>query len=188
MSDTRDLILYDKRSTETVGHFPGWILPFSMMLGSVLGCSCVRIFPGFFEGISYGDVFSGINFSHSLPLLFLVSAWPCFLILLFSTSALGCWMIPLIYFSRGFSVSFSFVLLLMYGLLPTSVIELLSLPAFFSIFALFLLGEKACQDSYAVRNALNCGSSVTVGRILFAVFLLVLSALMRKSYIPLDFI
>ena len=184
MSDTRDLILYDKSSRENDRRFPGWILPFSMILGSVLGSFCVRLFPGFFERISYGDVFSGIYFSDSLPLLFLVSFWPCFLILVFSTSALGCWMIPVIYFSRGFSVSFCFVLLLSWGFLPTSVLELLCVPAFLSIFALFLLGENAYRDAFSVRNMLNLESSVTAGRILFVVFLLVLSALMRKSYFP----
>ena len=188
MSDTKVLVPYLPHPADDRAFFPAWVLPASVIFGSLSGYFFLLCFGPLVSDDYLTTIFLDVETPGSFLLLFLISSWPCLLTLFFSTSVMGVYMIPLVFFSRGLAVSLCLMLLLQFSFSPLSLICLLFLLFLFPFSALFLLGEKACHSSLCLRNASSFPQAdekaVSFGSFIFAFFLLLCSVVIRIYLIP----
>ncbi len=132
---------------------------------------------------------AGSGFPDFLAAFFL-AAWPLLLALLFSTSTVGCYLIPALAMVRGFLVSCSLSVMLLSDAASAGLcLLIIGLPAFFSIPAFFLLAEDSVDASKVLRvcsgSALSRGCSPAGPRLFLAAALLFACVCTQRFLIPL---
>lgn len=190
MSDTKDLVALPSGIGEAERHFSGAVPPVSMLLGSLVGGSLLWLFPGFLQLEALGEMLSTWDPGGPFAWLFASAAWPGFLTVIFSTSVLGIFVIPVIFFARGFSLSLCLAELLFSGASPVRGAGVVFLSAVFSTVALFLLGDGACRSSMGLRRSGFARGPLTVltgTQIVFSLLLFFLCAVIRQTAIPAFF-
>lgn len=166
-----------------------WILPLAVCLGAVLGTLNVFFFshPLPEHAASLADVaFS--NSTGYLRLLWTYSV-PCLITVFLSAVLFGFVLLPILFFFRGFLLSYSAAALLACGVSAGKACLIVGIPALFSLSALFLLGEEAfCSSLDIYRTCRGYPrirfSFVSTDRLLFAVLLLSAAAFVRQLLIP----
>lgn len=169
-------------------HLLPWLLPLSVCLGAALGTYFgyrpAPVLPEQILLISGADIGG-----ESILRVFCLYAVPCFAAGLLSATLFGFFLIPLLFFLRGFLFSFSAASIMLSGTSAGSACLLLGAPALFSFFALFLLGEEAfCSSLDIYRTCRGYPrirfSLISADRFLLAVLLNFAAAAVRVFLIP----
>lgn len=170
-------------------HLLPWLLPFSLCLGAMLGTyvgyHSAQILPEqirLLTGASSG--------TEHLLRVFCLYAAPCLAAGLLSAALFGFLLIPLLFFSRGFLFSLSVAPIMLGGVSAGTACLTVGAPAFFSFFALFLLGEEAFRSSLDIYRTCRGYprirfSLISADRFLLAVLCNLAAAVVRVFLIPL---
>ncbi len=167
-----------------------WILPLAVCLGAALGTLVVfvstRSIPGSVASLADATLTNSTGF---LRLLWTYSA-PCFVTVFLSAVLFGFILLPILFLFRGFLLSYSVAALLAGGVSAGKACLIIGIPAFFSLSALFLLGEEAfCSSLDIYRTCRGCPrirfSFVSTDRLLISALLLSAAAFVRQLLIPL---
>lgn len=170
-------------------HFLPWLLPLSLCLGAALG-TCfgyrpAQILPDQILLLAGENIGTEAFFR-----VFCLYAAPCLTVGLLSATLFGFFLIPLLFFLRGFLFSFSMASMILSGVSAAKACLTAGAPAFFSFFALFLLGEEAfCSSLDIFRTCRGYPrirfSLVSADRFLLAVLCNLAAAAVRIFLIPL---
>ena len=189
MSDTRSLVPVLEEGRPAISRRIIWLLCSFFALGRVLGTLFFRSLP---LSASIRDLIavSGGYGATGFLWAWCLAAWPCFVFLFFATSFLGCFLLPTIFFLRGFLLSGSVMLLSRSAFSPGVSFLLLGLPAFFSLSALFLVGEDSFFSSLCLLDSCREKRTapytfVSSRRLLSSFVFLLLSAAARELLLPL---
>ena len=170
-------------------HLLPWLLPLSLCLGAVLGTYAgyhsAQILPEQIR-LMAGDNIGAEAFFR----VFCLYAAPCLAAGLLSATLFGFFLIPLLFFSRGFLFSLSMASMMLGGVSAETACLTAGAPAFFSFFALFLLGEEAFRSSLDIFRTCRGYprirfSLVSADRFLLAVLCNLAAAAVRIFLIPL---
>lgn len=167
-----------------------WILPLAICLGAVVGTLAFFFSPHPIPRrvASLADAaFS--NSTGYFRLLWTYSA-PCLIAVFLSAVLFGFILLPILFLFRGFLLSYSAAVLLAGGFSAGKACLIIGIPAFFSLSALFLLGEEAfCSSLDIYRTCRGYPrirfSFVSTDRLLIAALLLSAAAFVRQLLIPL---
>jgi|GEM_PF-4053718 len=183
MSDTRDLIPVGLQPIKSAKPLFARFFCLFYLLGSLIG-SLYFHFIGF--SASFGQVsFVGLTPENFLRSFFFAS-FPFFLVLFLSTSVIGYYILPFVYISRGFSFSLCVASLLDSSLPKLRAFAVIGFPAFFSLCALFLLGEYAFLSAWSLRTKRSNEDAALSGKI-FPGFLLILVSAVCRACLIIDF-
>ena len=166
-----------------------WILPLAVCLGAVLGTLNVFFFPHPLP--EHAASLADAAFSNSTGYLRLLWTYsvPCLITVFLSAALFGFVLLPILFFFRGFLLSYSTAALLACGVSAGKACLIVGIPALFSLSALFLLGEEAfCSSLDIYRTCRGYPrirfSFVSTDRLLFAELLLSAAAFVRQLLIP----
>ena len=166
------------------------ILSLSVCLGAVFGTLAVFLFsfpiPEGIAALADAALFDSTGY---LRILWTYSA-PCIIAVFLSALLFGFLLLPILFLFRGFLLSYSVSALLMSGISAGKACLIIGIPALFSLFALFLLGEEAfCSSLDIYRTCRGYPrarfSFISADRLLIAALLLSAAALARQLLIPL---
>ena len=118
---------------------------------------------GAFVGAVYGNtLFTVEEFQVNIPsfrTLISYYSLPCFVALWCSVSSVGWVIIPIIFFSRGFSSGSGMIAALNCGVVMKKAFALTALPAFVSVFPLLSITETSFHSSLMVRDGILSGTT-----------------------------
>lgn len=166
------------------------ILSLSVCLGAVFGTLAVFLFsfpiPEGIAALADAALFDSTGY---FRILWTYSA-PCIIAVFLSAVLFGFLLLPILFLFRGFLLSYSVSALLMSGISAGKACLIIGIPALFSLFALFLLGEEAfCSSLDIYRTCRGYPrvrfSFISADRLLIAALLLSAAALARQLLIPL---
>ena len=166
------------------------ILSLSVCLGAVFGTLAVFLFsfpiPEGIAALADAALFDSTGY---FRILWTYSA-PCIIAVFLSAVLFGFLLLPILFLFRGFLLSYSVSALLMSGISAGKACLIICIPALFSLFALFLLGEEAFCSSLDIYQTCRGYprvrfSFISADRLLIAALLLSAAALARQLLIPL---
>ena len=166
------------------------ILSLSVCLGAVFGTLAVFLFsfpiPEGIAALADAALFDSTGY---LRILWTYSA-PCIIAVFLSAVLFGFLLLPILFLFRGFLLSYSVSALLMSGIPAGKACLIIGIPALFSLFTLFLLGEEAFCSSLDIYQTCRGYprvrfSFISADRLLIAALLLSAAALARQLLIPL---
>lgn len=188
MNDTKTLVPVFPVNRET-SSFSLLLLSGMFFLGSLLGCFWGRSF-GF---VDLKDLFSGFSvFSFSgLSFLwfFYLGAFPCILCILFSSSLIGPFVLPVLFLLRGFGISAGCMVLLSSGADIMLSISIMVSAALFATVSFFLMGEECFRCSVLLLDigrgrCAHVFPLISFRRVIFSCVFLAVSAAVRLYMLP----